>query len=723
MTSFFRHPASRLLFLLSCLLLLPGLAPAQAAGNYCEPSAAVKAELKKVANVYEEDLPFSARLQKQKTMLQELMSKYPDDFFVQRRYQDNRRGGFFADNEALIADYRAQMEKKPTDPVAVYLYNRVLIGRDTKQALALAGKLAQQSPDFPWTQLQLAEIYSYPNFRDVAKSKDHLKEWIAKCPNERSSFNLVSRFGDKELIAATAQRLRTMLESSANNDDFQYWDTLWGLEFKLKPVPEHAQLRQQIAEDLKQLRAKNANTKEWLQALQAGYKQIADKADERWAQDEIVRLFPNSDTAKYLIQGRYDEEHPYPKPEDSEEKKQAYQQAVLQTTSEWLKRWPNDERTWTNRVIAVKALKGSANADMEAAYNGYAKAHAAAGAFLSTPPLAVTAAEFYLERGYRLQDIPGLIQTALTEMERVEKSRGTSDLYTMGDEIESNLSYTRWRTWPILAEAYARMKQPAKATEVLTEMAAALKKKEPGEKATDNQKRSYAYNAGIYWQAVAKVAEAEHRKLDALAGYQTALAMRPKTAVPSAGSKDKLMEDTQRVWKELGGTDQGWRAYLARVDSKKPESAEVSSWNTKNTAMAEFDLTDLDGRKWSLTDLKGKVALINLWATWCGPCRQELPYVQKLREQMKDRKDVVVLTLNIDEEVGLVQPFMKENKYTFPVLLGQSYADAQGINSIPRNWVVAVDGKVMFEGIGFGNDGEEWMKKAAEVIEKVKGAN
>lgn len=45
------------------------------------------------------------------------------------------------------------------------------------------------------------------------------------------------------------------------------------------------------------------------------------------------------------------------------------------------------------------------------------------------------------------------------------------------------------------------------------------------------------------------------------------------------------------------------------------------------------------------------------------------------------------------------------------------------VDWIPRNWVVAVDGKVMFEGVGFGNDGEKWMKQAADVIEKVKGAN
>lgn len=716
----FRHLAIQLL----PLLFLPTLALAQSERNYCEATPIVKAELKKVADVYEQELPFSVRLQRQKAMLTELLSKYPDDFHVQRRYQDIRRAGFLYDAEGLIVDYRAQMEKKPSDPVAVYLYARLLVGRQTREAIALAEKLTQQAPDFPWTHLQLAEIYNYPNFRDVAKSKDHLKQWIAQCPNERASFNLVSRLGDKDMMTAAAQRLRTMLESSNNGDDFPYWDNLWTLEFKLKPVPEHPQVREQIAADVKNIRAKNLNTKEWLQILQAGYKQLGDKTGERWAQDEIIRLFPNSQAVRWLIQSRYDEEHPFPKPEDSEAKKQAYQQGRVETTSVWVKRWPTDERSWSTRVHALNALKNSTTADLEAAYNGYAKAHALEGSSYSTPPLEVTVAQFYLDRGYRLETIPALIQKGYDEMEALEKSRGVSDLFTLPEEVEGNLSYTRQRSWPVLAEAYARIKQPAKASDVLAEMAAALKKKEPREKATDSQKRSYAYNAGIYWQTVAKVADAEQRKLDALTAYQTALAMRPKSSTPSAGNKDELMENTQRLWKELRGTEQGWLAYLARVDSKsKPESAEVATWDTKNTAMVEFDLMDLDGRKWSLADLKGKVAFINLWATWCSPCRQELPYVQKLREQLKDRKDVVIITLNIDEEVGLVQPFMKENKYSFPVLLGQAYAETQGINSIPRNWVVAVDGKVMFEGIGFGNDGEAWIKKATDVIEKVKAGN
>ena len=106
--SYLRHPA----LLLSCLLFVPSFAVAQGAANYCEPSPVLKAELKKASDVYNEEIPWAARQQKQKVILQELASKYPDDFHVQRRYQESRRAGFFSDTEALIAEYRAQMEKK-----------------------------------------------------------------------------------------------------------------------------------------------------------------------------------------------------------------------------------------------------------------------------------------------------------------------------------------------------------------------------------------------------------------------------------------------------------------------------------------------------------------------------------------------------------------------------------------------------------------------------------
>ena len=707
----------RLMFTLAFIFIVTGALVGQEKIDYCEQSPTVKEELKKIDKLSDEDLPFKLRRERQIAMLQESLKKYPTDFFVQRRYLETRNGAFIVDRDALIAEYRAQWEKNPNDPIATYLYTRLLYGRDTREAIKLATKLTQATPQFPWPHLQLAEIYFTPNFRDPAKFKEHLKLFFEKCPNNTAGLAMLSRSNDKEMMSAVAQRLRARLESSTDNDDLAYWDQLWTLEFKLKTIPEHPKQRELITEDLKRIRAKNLNTQQWLEALKAGYKQNADKVGERWAEDELVRLLPKSAYVRRAVQSRFYDEHPYPKSEASEAERQAYHRAVLQATNDWIKRWPDDEYSWSNRLRSLMALDGSSNGDVEAAYNAYLKAHELGGTSYSVPPLEVSIARFYLKHNFHLASVPGMLLKGFSEAEQIDKSFGSSDLYPRSEE-GGNIKYMHLDGWPLLAESYARIKQPAKAQAVLAQLADLLPKKSPE---TDTQKRSAAYNQTVYWQAVGKVADIEQRKLDALTAYQTAISFR----IGPAGKEDELTNNAQRLWKELGGTDQGWKAYLARneVSKSKLASAESATWDSKNTALAEFELTDLEGRKWSHADLKGKVAFINFWATWCGPCRKELPYVQKLREQLKDRKDVIVLTLNTDDEVGKVEPFMKENKFTFPVLLGQAYADNQGINSIPRNWIISLDGKVLFEGIGFGDEGDEWVKRATQLIEKVKGSN
>lgn len=696
---------------------------AQNVPNVCAPAGEVKEGLRQTSKLNDEGLPFKQRREQQSAMLEALLKKFPNDFHLQKRLQGERRSGPSADPNAVLAEYRALKEKNPNDVTANYLYARLLVGRSTKEAIAELEKLVERAPEFPWSYLELAQIYNYPNFRDAAKSQANLKQWMTKCPSAMDGFYLLSRGNDKELMSATAQQLRTRLEAASADEGMNDWDSLWTLMFKLKPVPEHAQVRQQITEDLQKLRAKNLNSKDWLRALQAGYKLANDKAGQQWAEAEYVRLYPRSGFAQQLTQDRWREANPYPKPGDPEEKTRAYHQAQVQASAEWIKQWPDSEMIWVNRFFSLGELDATTNVELEAALDGYLKAHEKdEGSMYFVPPLEVLFSRTLVERGIRLEQVPAMIQKGLAAMESRE-NRPSDDLYPRDPESQGgNLRYARWQVWPLLAEAHAKLKQPVKAREALTLMADALKAEKPNDKAKARQKSDYVAHQVTYWQATAKVADVEQRKLDALTAYQTALAFRPKSAMPKSDQKDELSDNAARLWKELGGTDQGWQAYLARNEASRntAEIAEAATWDAKNTALPDFDLTDLQGRKWKLADLKGKVAFINLWATWCGPCLQELPYVQKLHEQMKDRKDVLVLTISIDQEVGLIEPFMKEKKYNFTVLPAQSYAEGLGVFSIPRNWVVSVDGKLTFEGIGFGGDGEEWMKKAADMIQKVK---
>ncbi len=88
---------------------------------------------------------------------------------------------------------------------------------------------------------------------------------------------------------------------------------------------------------------------------------------------------------------------------------------------------------------------------------------------------------------------------------------------------------------------------------------------------------------------------------------------------------------------------------------------------------------------------------------------------------MKDRKDIQIVTFNVDDNVGAIAPFMKENKYTFPVVPAQFLMrDLVPSLGIPLNWFVDAGGVVRFERVGFGGDGAKWIDQMLEQLEKLR---
>jgi thiol-disulfide isomerase/thioredoxin len=132
-------------------------------------------------------------------------------------------------------------------------------------------------------------------------------------------------------------------------------------------------------------------------------------------------------------------------------------------------------------------------------------------------------------------------------------------------------------------------------------------------------------------------------------------------------------------------------------------------------------LYDPTGKLWTLASLKGKTTLINVWATWCGPCREELPHLQTLYEQIKSRGDIQVITLNVDENQTLVDPYLKENKYTFPSLFARSFVERfAGQIPIPTTWTSDMMGTIRLEAVGFGGDGSQWVTQTLKQMESIR---
>lgn len=118
-------------------------------------------------------------------------------------------------------------------------------------------------------------------------------------------------------------------------------------------------------------------------------------------------------------------------------------------------------------------------------------------------------------------------------------------------------------------------------------------------------------------------------------------------------------------------------------------------------AAPELTLEDLSGESVSLKDYPGSVVLVNLWATWCPPCREEMPTLQSFYEKYK-ANGFVLVAINQEETVDVVEPFVKEFGLTFPVWLDIDYLAQREFNTmnLPSSYVIDRNGRVRLMWIG-----------------------
>jgi thiol-disulfide isomerase/thioredoxin len=630
------------------------------------------------------------------------LAQFPDNYFILRR---ELQVGYFDRPEERIRVAREWHAQHPGNTQFELLEAFALAGKDTLQAIRRMEALEAAHPEMERVHIELASLFGFGRFKDKSRVLQELAGYLKLCPEsiDASFLSEVSDGGTPEQVARAAVVLRRRLEADSANPVPDRWETLWRLEFKAHPLAEHPAVRRQVAEDLSRFeKSPTRQEVDWMVFLRNGYRSMGDQAAVERMSDEILETHPESAEARRTVEERWRKEHPYVRAADAAQAA-AQARANLTAAREWHKRWPEDADVLYTIFDELAELPDTTAEQIATAVDEFQAAYRKNGDFITTPPIEFRIAETYLKHKIRLDQVAALVETGYRDAARrnavnLGNDRAPESNVAM---FRDSLDSMRLQAAGILLDCYTLTRQPEKVKAVMAGVAGVDTSK-PFAKAGMAALR-------------AKAAEAEGRKLDALLLYRAAMDAR---ANPVNGA-DELAEGLARMWKDLGGTSEGF-ALLGQ--KSKPAEATESRWERPRNPLPSFALPDLAGKTWTLASLEGKTLLVNIWATWCGPCKAEHPEFQKLYDQLKDRPDVTVLSFNVDEDLGKVAPYIAENHYTFPVIPAKDVVDEVVPSlAIPRNWLVNAKGKLEWEQIGFGADPGWQGNMRAKLEEVIRG--
>jgi thiol-disulfide isomerase/thioredoxin len=163
------------------------------------------------------------------------------------------------------------------------------------------------------------------------------------------------------------------------------------------------------------------------------------------------------------------------------------------------------------------------------------------------------------------------------------------------------------------------------------------------------------------------------------------------------------------VWQHAVEAEPVAAGTMAPVSSHQPDAANAGNEQDGAACMADakpakldFTLKDLENKDVSLSKYKGKVILLNFWATWCGPCKAEIPGFVELQKAIPN--ELVIIGYSVDDDAPKAKAFAAEYKMNYPILLGLGREDVQDAFGpfwgIPASVLISRDGKVCKKHIG-----------------------
>jgi peroxiredoxin len=159
-----------------------------------------------------------------------------------------------------------------------------------------------------------------------------------------------------------------------------------------------------------------------------------------------------------------------------------------------------------------------------------------------------------------------------------------------------------------------------------------------------------------------------------------------RSAPPSAGSPAAVPQATR------GGKVMSLDDAIRELDLIRPSRQKIAE---------DFALKTPDGKTFRLSEQRGKTVIVNFWATWCPPCREEMPAMERLYQQHRDR-GLVLVAVSLDADPAVVAPYLKQNKLSFPIALDpkSEIANKYGVRALPSSFIVDRDGTMTALALG-----------------------